>query len=117
MTTEDQVRKQFMALKPRYFQEVNLSAYPDQLNTMLAFAETLHQLADYQSKIVVEQSALSQADKELAGLVYIYDALFTIDACDAVQQGKIKLQALEKFQRFANSDASDQEELQARAQY
>src|ERR1700733_11035671 len=115
--SQDKIQKQFLALQSQYFQVVNLSAAPQMVRTIPAFSAKLNKLADMQRAVLAANPNMSQTDKELAGLIFIYDAMLTLDGCNAVMLGKLSLSDFEKVHRFAKSGSTAKEELQARVNY
>lgn len=114
---EAKLIKKFQALQAPYFQQVNLYAAPEKVRNIPKFSLEMNKLADEQRALLAANPDMSQADKEWAGLIYIYDAMLMLDGFDAVTLGKLTVADLVKTHHFAKPGADDKEELKARATY
>ena len=75
---ENKITSTFSALQTQYFQELNLNASPQMIHTIPTFSAKLNKLADLERAELVAHPNLSQTDKELAGLIFVYDAMFDV---------------------------------------
>lgn len=108
---------EFDAVQAHYFPMLDLRASPTQLTALPLFASQLSQIADA-TRTQLDQGTISGREQTAkAGLVMIYDALMTHNNTDAALHDELSLASLEAARRFAAIDASDQDELVARARY
>jgi hypothetical protein len=95
---------------------LDLRAPSQDLKRIPKFSAKLSTLADEQRSILVTNTYLTKDDKELAGLVFIYDAMFNSNIIIGVLDGKLSLSDFTKEKRFSK-ETTPHAELQARAKY
>ena len=114
---EDAIKNKFTLLQKNYFLKLDLRAPAQELSTIPTFAATFHALADEQRTLLATSKTLTTEDKELAGLVLIYDAMLNSNITIGILNGKLSLADFTKETKFAKLGATQHEELLARARY
>jgi hypothetical protein len=105
-SAEETIKNQFATLQKAYFLKLDLRAPKKELQTIPAFAVKLRTLADKQRAELASNKNLTQRDKELAGLIFIYDAMLNMNIIIGINEGKLSL-----------ADFTPHETLLARAKY
>lgn len=106
----------FAKLQSEYFQKLDLRVDATKLKLIPTFAAKLTSMAEGERKKLTSLQ-LSRQEKEHAGLVFIYDALMTMNNTDAAMKNILSLADLRADHRFGAEGGSDKEELLARAEY
>lgn len=108
---------EFTAIQSQYFQRLDLRASPAELAPIPPFAARLSALADGERGKVLTGELTTAEQKARSGLIFVYDALMTMNNTDAAARGTLDLTALEKARRFSASATDAKSELNTRAVY
>lgn len=112
--SEASIKKQFYSLQKEYFLKLDLRAPKSDLQTIPAFASRLSELAVRQKALLDTDKHLTKDDKEFAGLVLIYDAMFNVNVIIGLEARKL---SLADFVNLGPNNASPNEQLEARAKF
>jgi hypothetical protein len=112
---ENSIKNKFHVLQKNYFLKLDLRAPIQELKSIPTFSAELSALADEQRAILVKNKNLTEDDKEVAGLILIYDAMLNSNILIGVLDGKLRLSDFKK--RFSKNSAIPHLELLARANY
>lgn len=109
--------EEFRSVQKDYFSRLDFRIDSDQVALIPQFAANLSDIAD-QARVRLSNGKISNVEqRNEAGLIFIYDALMTLNNIHAVMEGLLSLDHLKFARRFAGVHGSRQEELVSRAQY
>ncbi len=109
--------EEFEAIQASYFPMLDLRVSRAQRAAIPQFAARISLIADDVRRLQSQGAIQDQNHLAIAGLVFIYDALMTLNNTYAALDGVFALDALTSARRFADQDASDRDELMARSLY
>jgi hypothetical protein len=105
---------EFAGIQTAYFPMLDLRVSSTQRTAIPQFAARVSLIADNVRDLGDIQNP---TQRSVAGLIFIYDALMTLNNTDAALDGKLTLDVLKTARRFSAPGANDRDELMARAQY
>lgn len=114
---EEELKNEFHSIQKDYFLKLDFCAPNEELKTIPKFSAALSALADKQRTVLAANKNLTKDDKELAGLIFIYDAMLNSNIIIGILEGKLSFSDFTKDKIFSNDRSTQNGALQARAKY
>jgi hypothetical protein len=107
----------FTGIQPQFFPMLDFRAGPEHLKAIPEFAARLSSLADGERTKLKSGILTTDSERSRAGLIFIYDALMTINNTNGVTSGFIQLADLKVARRFSAPGMDKKHQLEARMKY
>lgn len=107
----------FVQIQPQYFPMLDFRAGPEHLKAIPEFAARLSSLADAERTKLQSRTLTTDSEKSRAGLIFIYDALMTVNNTSATLSGTIPLADLRTARQFSALWMGKKHEQESRMKY